>query len=100
MKNPISRSVGRNPSTSEPHSDRPSSGGSALMTTFSRARSLVSSAGSMNAGTSVLNLVTPTGSASPGGSNVASLSSSPSMESARELISSTFPASTWSTKNG
>ena len=70
------------------------------MTTFSRASSRVSSAGSMNAGTSVLNLVTATGSASPGGSNVASLLSSPSMESARELISATLPASTWSTKNG
>ncbi len=70
------------------------------MTTSCSASSLVSSAGSMNAGTSVSNLVTATGSASPGGLKVASLFSSPSMESARELISSTLPASTWSTKNG
>ncbi len=70
------------------------------MSTFSSASSLVSAAGSMNAGTSVLNLVTAIGSASPGGSKVASCFSSPSMESARELISWTLPASTWSTKNG
>jgi hypothetical protein len=48
----------------------------------------------MNAGTSVSNLVTATGSASPGGSKVASCFSSPCTEAARELISSTLPAST------
>src|SRR5262245_20116297 len=100
MKNPTRRIVGRKPSTSVTHSDRPSSGGSALITTFSSASSLVSSAGSMNAGTSVLNFVTSTGLASPGGLNVASLFSSPSIESARELISLTLPSWTWSTKNG
>ena len=39
MKNPIRRIVGRKPSTSEANSDRPSSGGSALITTFSSASS-------------------------------------------------------------
>ena len=68
MKNPTSRIVGRNPSSSVAHSDRPVSGALALMTTFWRSSSLVSWAGSMKVGTSVLNLVTFTGLALPGGS--------------------------------
>ena len=40
MKNPTSRIVGRNPSSSVAHSDRPVSGALALMTTFCRSSSL------------------------------------------------------------
>ena len=45
MKSPTSRIVGRKPSTSVTHSDRPSSGALALMTTFCSASSLVSIGG-------------------------------------------------------
>ena len=48
----------------------------------------------MNDGTSVLNFVTLTGLASPGGSYVASRFSSPSIESCFELIWLTLPALT------
>ena len=54
----------------------------------------------MNAGTCVLKLSTSTGLSSPGGSYVVGFFSSPSIESSRDVIASTFPASTCSRKNG
>ena len=51
-----------------PKVERPLSGGSALITTPCCWRSAVIDAGSMNEGTSVLNLVTLNGLSEPGGS--------------------------------
>ena len=70
------------------------------MTTSLSVSSFVSSVRSMNAGTCVLNRSTSTGLSSPGGSYVVGFFSSPSIESSREVIASTFPASTCSRKNG
>ncbi len=70
------------------------------MTTSWSVTTFVSSVRSMNAGTCVLNRSTSTGLSSPGGSYVVGFFSSPSIESSREVIASTFPASTCSRKNG
>jgi hypothetical protein len=71
-----------------------------LTTTFESESSLVTAAGSTNVGTSVLNFVTVLGPASPGGSYRAPFLRLPSIESPVDVMSLTFPAFTWSTKNG
>ena len=70
------------------------------MTTFCSVTTFVSSVRSMNAGTCVLNRSTLTGLASPGGSYVVGFFSSPSIESSREVMVSTFPAPSCWRKNG
>ena len=99
-KNPTRRSAGASPSRRLSRKLRPASGALALMTTSLSVSSFVSPARSMNAGTCVLNRSTSTGLSSPGGSYVVGFFSSPSIESSREVIASTFPASTCSRKNG
>jgi hypothetical protein len=67
MKKPTNNNTGAKPKSRFSQNDRPPSTGCALMTTWRPLTSAVSLAGSTNAGTSVLNRVTVTGLAPPGG---------------------------------
>jgi hypothetical protein len=101
MNSPTSRIVGPKPSRIVPSSERPSSGGEALVTTFLESSSSVSPRVSTNAGTCVSKRSTCTVSLfSPTGVNGAVRFRRPWIVWSSDEISCTLPARTWSRKKG